>query len=180
MRRRYAILIGLALGVLGSLVGFATVARTAPEPRPYGPPIGPKMARDTGPGEVLVAVVGGVFDTRQEADAANGAIALGDLQGYYVVPVAQFGGLREQLGEPGDFALVSVFRTDEGAAEFAALARSVGSPATILSERVQSFGGTYAGLGQERNLQGTGPLLGPIAESLPGLEEPPPAEGSEP
>ena len=81
--------------------------------------------------------------------------------------MGQFRGLTEQLGSPGDFALVSVFRTEEGAAEFAEMAATFGQPATVLAERVQSLGGLYAGLGQETNLDGTGPLLGPIPESLP-------------
>jgi hypothetical protein len=176
MKRRYAILIGIALGFVGSLVGFATVARTAPEPQRYGPPIGPRMAKDTGPGELLLAVVGGVYETKEQADAANEQLRFGDLQGYYVVPVGQFAGFREQLGEPGEFALVTVFRTEEGAAEFVGLATSVGYPATLLPERVHSFGGAFAGLGQETNPQGTGPLLGPVPESLPVAEVTPTPE----
>ena len=62
---------------------------------------------------------------------------------------------------------MSVFRTDEGAQEFAEFVQSFGYPATILAERVRSLGGLYAGLGQEPNLDGTGPLLGPIPESMP-------------
>lgn len=165
MKRRYAILIGLTVGVLGSIAGFATVART--DPAPYGPPVGPSIAMDPGQGEMLVAVVGGVYATKSEAEVANEQMRFGDLQGYYVVPVAQLRGFSEQIGAPGDFALVSVFRTEEGAAEFAEMAQTFGLPATTLAERVQSFGGVYAGLGQETNLDGTGPLLGPIPESLP-------------
>jgi len=30
-----------------------------------------------------------------------------------VVPVAQFQGFRQEVGEPGDFALVSAFRTED-------------------------------------------------------------------
>lgn len=165
MKRRYAIMIGLTMGVVGSIAGFATVARTSPAP--YGPPVGPKIARDPGQTEMLIAAVGGVYATRAEADAANARMGFGDVQGYYVVPVAQFRFFTEQLGTPGDFALVSVFRTEEGAAEFAEMAATFGQPATILAERVQSLGGVYAGLGQETNLEGSGPLLGPIPESLP-------------
>jgi hypothetical protein len=164
---------GIALGLVGSLLGFATVARTATEGP--GRAVGPRLARDLGPGEVLLAVVGGTYATKEQADAANAAMAFGDIQGYYVVPVDQFVGLGEQLGIAGGYALLSVFRTDEGAAEFVSFARSLGNPAVVLSKRIQSFGGVYAGLGQEANLQGTGPLLGPIAESLPGsgpVEEP--------
>jgi hypothetical protein len=39
---------------------------------------------------------------------------------------------------------------------------------------VQSFGGEYAGLGQETNVQGSGPLIGPVPESLPTPEATPP------
>jgi len=170
MKRRYAIVAGLALGLVGTLVGFATVARTAPDPRPYGAPIGPRMAEDTGPGEILLAVIGGVYTTEEEAEAANAAMTFGDVQGYYVVPVEQFVGLAEQVGLSDGFALVSVFRTNQGAREFVELARINGLPATLLSQRVHSFGGVFAGLGQERNPQGTGPLIGPVPESLPEEE----------
>jgi hypothetical protein len=112
-------------------------------------------------------VVGGVFDDRREAEAANEAMSFGDLQGYYVVPVAQFQGFRQGVGEPGEFALVSVFRTEEGANAFVELAAAFGNEATILPERVRSLGGLYAGLGQEANPDGSGPLLGPVTESLP-------------
>jgi hypothetical protein len=165
MRRRYAVVAGIALGLVGSFLGFATVARTAPS-QVLGPPIGPEMPKDTGPGEYLVAVVGGVYGTEAEADAANAQIALGDLQGFYVVPVEQFDGLAGQLGAKGGYALVSMFRSDEGAEEFAALVRTFGFPATIVTQRVKSYGGEYAGLGQEASPDGTGPLLGPIPESL--------------
>jgi len=84
-----------------------------------------------------------------------------------VVPVAQFQGFRQEVGEPGEFALVSAFCTDEGARAFAELAGMLGIEATILPERVRSLGGLYAGLGQEAGPDGTGPLLGPVAESLP-------------
>jgi hypothetical protein len=126
------------------------------------------MSRDVGAGELLLVVLGGVYATQEEAVAANELMPFGDLAGYYVVPVDDYGGLREQVGDAGNYALASVFRTDEGAAEFVMLAQSAGYPATVLAERVQSFGGEYAGLGQEPNPTGTGPLLGPVAESLPG------------
>ena len=108
-----------------------------------------------------------MFDDRREAEAANEAMSFGDLQGYYVVPVAQFQGFRQQVGEPGEFALVSVFRTEEGANAFVELAAAFGNEASILPERVRSLGGLYAGLGQEANPDGLGPLLGPVTESLP-------------
>ena len=100
MKRRHAIVAGLAAGVMAS-AGVLAAARPAPNPQPYGRPIGPAMASDTGAGELLIAVVGGVFDDRREAEAANEAMSFGDLQGYYVVPVAQFQGFRQQVGEPG-------------------------------------------------------------------------------
>jgi len=156
----------LVLGVAAT-IAVASVALTAPEAQPFGPPIGPRMAPDTGAGELLVVVVGGVYPTRAEAEAMNEQMTFGDLQGYYVVPVAQFQGFEQQAGEPGDFALVSVFRTEEGAREFAEMAAGFGHPATILPERVRSLGGLYAGLGQEAHPDGSGPLLGPIEESVP-------------
>lgn len=167
MKRTIAIVAGLAAGVMTSLGIMAVAARTAPEPMPFGPPVGPSIGSDTGAGELLLVVVGGVYPSRRDAEVANAAMPFGDLQGYYVVPVGQFQGFRQQTGEPGDFALVSAFRTDEGAREFVELAGSFGHPATILPERVRSLGGLYAGLGQEANEDGSGPLSGPVAESLP-------------
>lgn len=167
MKRTIAIALALAAGTVAGVGLLAVTGRTAPEPRPYGPPIGPWMPRDTGAGEMLVVVLGGVYPTREEAALADQHMAFGDLQGYYVVPVAQFQGFREQVGVPGDYALVSVFRTEQGAQEFVGLARSFGYPATILPTRVRSLGGLYAGLGQEANPDGTGPLTGPIPALLP-------------
>jgi len=167
MKRRHAIVAGLAAGVMASAGVLAAAGRTAPNPQAYGRPIGPAMASDTGAGELLIAVVGGVFDDRLEAEAANEAMSSGDLQGYYVVPVAQFQGFRQGVGEPGEFALVSVFRTEEGANAFVELAAAFGNEVTILPGRVRSLGGLYAGLGQEASPDGSGPLQGPVTESLP-------------
>jgi len=166
MKRRQAILAGLVVGVLASAGVMAAAAGKAPV-RERVRSVGPALAPDNGAGELLIAVVGGVFPSRQEAEAANETLVFGDLQGYYVVPVAQFQGFRQQVGEPGDFALVTAFRTEEGAMAFADLAATFGNTATILPERVRSLGGLYAGLGQEADPDGTGPLLGPVAESLP-------------
>ena len=167
MKRRQAIVVGLVVGVTASAGVIAGAAGKAPARLPNGRAIGPMVPADTGAGELLLAVVGGVFSSRQEAEVANAALAFGDLQGYYVVPVAQFQGFRQEVGEPGEFALVSAFRTNEGAQAFAELAAMLGIEATILPERVRSLGGLYAGLGQEASPDGTGPLLGPVAESLP-------------
>jgi len=167
MKRRQAIVVGLVVGVTASVGVIAGAAGRAPARLPNGRSVGPMVPADTGAGELLLAVVGGVFSSRQEAEAANAALAFGDLQGYYVVPVAQFQGFRQEVGEPGEFALVSAFRTSEGAQAFAELAAMLGIEATILPERVRSLGGLYAGLGQEASPDGTGPLLGPVAESLP-------------
>jgi len=166
MKRRQAIVAGRGVGVLASAGVMAAAAGKAPV-RGRVRSVGPALAPDNGAGELLIAVVGGVFPSRQEAEAANETLVFGDLQGYFVVPVAQFQGFRQQVGEPGDFALVSAFRTEEGALAFADLAATFGNAATILPERVRSLGGLYAGLGQEADPDGTGPLLGPVAESLP-------------
>lgn len=167
MKRSYAIVAGLVVGVIVSIGVMAATARTAPAPAPQVAPIGPTLARDTGAGEMLVVAVGGVYTSREQAEAANAEMSFGDLQGFYVVPVAQFQGFEQQVGEPGDFALVSAFRTEEGAEAFVDLVAGFGHTATILPERVRSLGGLYAGLGQEAHPDGSGPLLGPVPESLP-------------
>lgn len=163
MKRTIVATMGLATAIVATLVFVAPAGRT----QPYDPPVVPEMARDTGAGEMLVVVLGPVYPTRAEAEAGNAQMTFGDVAGYYVVPVAQFQGFKEQLGAPGDFALVSVFRTDEGAQEFVAFAQLLGYPATILPNRVRSLGGLYAGLGQEANPDGSGPLTHPIPASLP-------------
>ena len=163
MKRTTAAAMGLTTAILAALAFLAPAGRT----QPYDPPVRPEMAPDTGAGEMLLVVLGAVYPTRAEAEAANAQMAFADVAGYYVVPVAQFQGFKEQIGSPGDFALVSVFRTDEGAQEFAAFAQLLGYPATILSNRVRSLGGLYAGLGQEANPDGSGPLTDPVPGSLP-------------
>ncbi|HET9249610.1 MAG TPA: hypothetical protein VFP13_06680, partial [Actinomycetota bacterium] len=130
MRSRPTIVAGIVVGVLASAGVMASAGGTTPALTPERPPIGPSLSPDTGAGELLIAVVGGTFADRQDADAANAAMGFGDLQGYYVVPVAQFQGFRQQVGGAGDFALVSAFRTDEGARAFVELATAFGNPAT--------------------------------------------------
>lgn len=167
MKRIIATAAGLAVVIIASLALLASAGRTAPGQQLYEAPVGPVMAADSGAGELLLVVLGGIYPTRADAEAANDQMPFGDLAGYYVVPVAQFQGFKEEVGTPGDFALVSVFRTDLGAQEFVTFAHSLGYPATILPDRVQSLGGLYAGLGQEADPNGFGPLTHPIAESLP-------------
>jgi hypothetical protein len=168
MKRTMAAVIGVVLGAFVGVALLAALGHTEPRVRsPYGTPIGPQMPRDKGTGEMLIAVVGGVYATQSDAAAANEGMPFADLAGYYVVPVGQFDGLGAQLSTPGEYALASVFRTEKGAFEFAAFARSLGYPAAILPIRVRSLGGVYAGLGQESNLDGSGPLTGPIPASLP-------------
>jgi hypothetical protein len=165
MKRGSLRLLSLVVTVAASVAAVAAVASHA-SPPPV-PPNGPEVPADTGAGELLLVVLGGVYPTRGEADRAADGMPFGDVQGYYVAPVAQFQGFRQQVGLPGDFSLVSVFRTQEGAESFAEVAHGYGHPATILPERVRSLGGAYAGLGQEANPDGSGPLTGPIEESLP-------------
>jgi hypothetical protein len=167
MKRWIALFVGLVAASLAAGVVFAAAAFTAPGPEIPDPNVGPNPPLDTGAGELLLVVLGGVYPTRAEAEAANAQMPFGDVAGYYVVPVAQFRGFREQVVSPGDFALVSAFRTDRGASEFIDLATSFGYPATLLASRVTSLGGLYAGLGQEPAPDGSGPLLHPVPESLP-------------
>jgi hypothetical protein len=163
--KKMVVVVVSAVAVLAGIGGLEAVGRTAPGPRTEQVPA--NMAIDTGAGELLVAVVGGVYGTSEEAEAGGAGMPFGDVQGYYVAPLSQFLGIRGQLDEAGDYALLSVFRTDEGAVEFASFAQALGYPATILPLRVQSLGGAYAGLGQEADPGGAGPLTRPIPASLP-------------
>jgi hypothetical protein len=167
MKRWIVVIAGFLAAVFAAGAVTAATALTAPGPHVPDPRIGPNAPLDTGAGELLLVVLGGVYGSRQEAEAANQSMAFGDMAGYYVVPVAQFQGFREQIGNPGDFALVSVFRTQEGARAFIELAASFGNPAALLASRVRSLGGLYSGLGQESAPDGSGPLLHPVPESLP-------------
>ena len=167
MKRVHVLIAGLMTSLVITIGLMAATARTSPAPRPFGRQLGPALPADTGAGELLIAVVGGVYESRAQAEEANAAEPFGDLQGFYVVPVGQFQGFEQGVGEPGAFALVSVFRTEDGAEDFVDLATGFGYTATILPERVRSLGGLYAGLGQEENPDGSGPLVAPVAESLP-------------
>ncbi len=167
MKRILTTVGGLTIAVIATIGLLATVGSTSPRPRPDGSWLDPVTVPDTGAGEMLVVVLGGVYPTREEAAGANEQMIFGDVAGYYVVPVAQFQGFEDEVGLPGDFALVSVFRTDVGAQEFAAFAQSLGYPASILPNRVRSLGGLYAGLGQEADPNGLGPLTHPVEASMP-------------
>ena len=165
MKRKVAAVVVATVALSASLAAVVALAR--PAPQDVDPTVPPVVPPDTGAGEMLLVVVGGVYPSRAEADAAAASMQIGDVQGYYVAPVAQFQGFRQQVGEPGDFALVSAFRTQEGADAFVEFAQIQGNPAFVLPERVRSLGGVYVGLGQEENPDGSGPLLGPVPESLP-------------
>ena len=128
-----------------------------PGPQAVWDPSVPTMPRDLGIGERLILVLGGVYPTTGEAEVANAAFDFGEIQGFYVAPVAQFGGLRAQLGSSGPYALVSAFRTLDGARGFAEVAEQAGADPRITS-RVVSLGGVFAGLGQEAAPNGSGPL----------------------
>ena len=167
MKSKLLVVVSLAIVALASLGLVAGATLGGGAPRSPDPRIGPNPPLDTGAGEMLLVVLGGVYPTREEATTASDSMVFGDVQGYYVAPIAQFQGFREQIANNGDFALVSVFRTEDGAQEFVDLATAYGYPAEILRERVRSLGGVYAGLGQEADPDGSGPLLEPVPESLP-------------
>ncbi len=61
MKRRHAIVAGLVVGVVASAGVMAAAAGKAPVRAPNGHAVGPALAADTGAGELLIAVVGGVF-----------------------------------------------------------------------------------------------------------------------
>jgi hypothetical protein len=152
--------------VAGAATGMV-MAGAEEEQTPTAPPAAtdanvPREPEDRGIGEYLVLVVGGSFDTRAEAETANAGLTFGDLQGYYVASRSQFQGIDQFLGPTGGgWLLVSAFRTEEGAREFADLAGVVGAPA-LITGRVYNHGDMYVGLGQERDPDGSGPLRGPI------------------
>jgi hypothetical protein len=168
-RRRMAATVAALGAAVMATVALVSAAASAPE-RAIGPPASrdpsvPRLAEDRGAGERLLLVVGGAFGTRAEAERANEAIRIGDLQGFYVASTDQFVGLERVLGDAdGEFVLVSAFRTGRGAREFLDLVRVAGA-AGFITPRLENLGFEYVGLGQEANPDGTGPLTEPI----PGL-----------
>jgi hypothetical protein len=129
--------------------------------------VAPRAPADLGVGESLIVVSAGTFETRGEAETTNAAFAFGEMQGFYAVPVSQFQGLQAQLGSAKPWVLASVFRTQAGAEEFAALASLAGATPLITGERSTSLGGEYAGLGQESDPSGLGPLTRSTSASRP-------------
>lgn len=124
----------------------------------------PSAPMDMGVGERLLLVVGDTFRTRLEAEraAADVQSRVGHLQGFYAAPVSQFEGLASHLGAgPGDFALLSAFRTEEGAAAFAEFLSAMGVASSI-TPRMENRGTVFVGLGQEAHPDGSGPLLQPL------------------
>jgi hypothetical protein len=165
MKTMRLILAAVVAAAVGAALG--TVAATGHEaPRRAGAPVGSDASAhaepyDMGVGEEVYLVVGGTFETRKAAETANRAIAIGDVQGFYVASTDQFVGLSASLGaSAGNYALVSAFRTQEGAKEFQALAQSAGAPAILVSPK-ENLGTEYVGLGQEAAPDGSGPLRGP-------------------
>ncbi len=167
------IIAAIAAG-MGVAVALGVVAVAATAPVELGPPAlhdetVPRMPLDLGVGERLILVVGGVYDTHGEAEEAAAALSFGELQGFYVAQINQFAGLREAVGGAGSWALVSSFRTQEGAEEFAVLAGAAGADDSIITARVQSLPGVFTGLGQERRPDGRGPLTVPVPASMPSV-----------
>jgi hypothetical protein len=154
--------LGLASGAATGLVAAGAAGSPSGAPPAAFDPEAPSEAKDRGVGEDLILVMGGVFDTFEEATAANAALSFGDVQGYYVAERSQFEGVDASLGSmPGDWLLVSAFRTQEGADQFAEFADIVGAPA-LVTDRVHNTGERFVGLGQEPAPDGTGPQRGPI------------------
>jgi hypothetical protein len=155
-----AVTAGLAIGVAG-----ASRPDRLPEPPALRDPTVPRTNEDLGLGEELLLVVGGAFATRQEAEAMNEQIAIGDLQGFYVAEAGQFDGLDQVLGDSSlKYVLLSAFRTSKGARDFLDLVQTAGHSAFV-TPRLRNVGTAYVGLGQEEDPSGKGRLTGPI----PGL-----------
>jgi hypothetical protein len=153
---------GATMGIMGAAAIEEEGGATLAEEPAISDSTAPSEPEDRGAGEHLILVVGGSFATRAEAQAANAGLTFGDVQGYYVAATDQFQGLRASLGAAaGDYVLVSAFRTEAGALEFADLATSAGLPA-LITDRLYNRGDEYVGLGQEPAPDGSGPLRGPI------------------
>jgi hypothetical protein len=160
---------------LALFIGFEAMSSSSSTAPQKGPPAArdpsvPRMPVDVGLGERLLLVVGGVYSAPADAEAANSLLDFGEMQGFYVVPVEQFEGLRIQLPKDaeGSWALVSAFRTLAAANQFQAVARMAGAADAFVTSRVTSLGGVDAGLGQEAAPNGRGPLRHPIPASMSG------------
>ena len=168
--------IATAIGVVTATAVLAASVGAQDEPVRSGPPaiadeLAPSMAKQLGVGERLLLVVGGTFPTEEEAQLGAAGLVFGEVQGFYVAPIDQFSGLREALGGSDDgWALVSAFRTEEGALGFFDLAVAAGAT-PLITPRVESLPGVYAGLGQEPEPSGDGPLLHQVPASAPEVAE---------
>ena len=170
MKRTVIAVVSAVVGV-ASLIGVQAVVSASPPKPVQRPPAAedasvPTLAPDLGVGERLLLVVEGVYPTREEAEAADANFHFGEVQGFYAAQVANFDGLRQSFPGQGGWALLSAFRTREGAEQFAQLAEAAGAT-VVITPRVTGLGGTYAGLGQEPAPDGSGPLLQPVPASEP-------------
>ncbi|MEX1046976.1 MAG: hypothetical protein WD757_00785 [Actinomycetota bacterium] len=165
----------VVLGLVGGLAAVLvqSVAGGSPGivalPPALTDPSVPSVPEDLGQEERLLLVVAGVYGSREEAETANEQFSFGDVQGFYPVQMGQFMGLADEIPGSGGWALVSAFRTREGAEDFAEIARIAGVNPHI-TPRFVNRGWAYAGLGQEGNPDGTGPLTGPVPASAPEEE----------
>lgn len=170
MKRLIATLV--ALGIVGGVAAVLvqSVAGGSPGvvalPPALTDPSVPSVLEDLGEEERVLLVVAGGYSSREEAEAANEGFSFGDVQGFYPVQMGQFMGLANEVPGKGGWALVSAFRTREGAEDFAEIARLAGANAHI-TPRLLNKGWVYAGLGQEENPDGTGPLTEPVPASAP-------------
>jgi hypothetical protein len=167
MRRFIAILGVVAALVAGTGAGLLMAGAEEEVQQQSAPAVEdatvPSEPQDRGAGEYLVLVVGGSFPSQEAAVEATAGMSFGELQGYYVARRDQFEGIDEYLGSVrGEWVLVSAFRTEEGAADFAELAKAAGAPA-LITGRVLNRGDRFVGLGQEAAPDGSGPQREPIA-----------------
>ena len=86
MNWKHVVVAGIAVGMLASAGLIATAAGNASVRAPNDRAVGPALPADTGAGELLIAVVGGVFPSRQEAESANEALAFVALCALGVAP----------------------------------------------------------------------------------------------
>lgn len=132
-----------------------------------------------GRGESLVLVVGGVYGTREEAEAAVAASNRGELSGSYLASTndfrvtAAYDDVRPAIGALGadgqlaadEWMAVSAFRTRAGAEQWVDQLHDMQSPApAMVLQVVRSSGSSDIGLGQEANPDGSGAVIGPLPQ----------------
>ena len=117
----------------------------------------PTMPTDTGAGELLLVVLGGVYPTRAEAETAAAAMVFGDVQGYYVAPVGQFQGFRRTGRAPRRLRARVRVPNRGGCATFVAIAQAYGTRRRSFPSGSSASGACTRGSDRKRARTGRAP-----------------------